>query len=57
MAVIVVLFTTVTLVARLLPKRTVSPLKKFVPVRVMLSPPAILPEVGEIALKVGAAAA
>ena len=53
-AIIDVLFTTVTPVAAVPPKLTVAPARKFVPVMVTAVPPPVLPELGEIALTVGA---
>src|SRR5208282_5375243 len=47
-AVIVVLFTTVTLLAAALPNVTVAPLAKLAPVMVTEVPPAAAPEVGEM---------
>jgi hypothetical protein len=46
---------TVTPVAALPPKETVSPAAKFVPVTVTVVPPDTGPEAGETALAVGAA--
>ena len=53
-AVIDVLLTTVTLVAAVPPRLTVAPARKPVPVIVTGVPPAVVPDVGEIALTVGA---
>lgn len=53
-AVIVVLFTTVTAVARVLPNRTVAPPWKSVPVMVTLVPPSELPDEGATFVTVGA---
>ena len=53
-AVIDVLFTTVTPVAAVPPRLTVAPAKNPVPVMVTGVPPAVVPEVGEIAVTVGA---
>src|SRR5829696_7562850 len=53
-AVIEVELTTVTLVAAVPPKLTVAPDEKLVPVIVTDVPPLVLPEVGEIAVTVGA---
>ena len=53
-AVIEVLFTTVTPVAAVPPRLTAAPLKKPVPVMVIAVPPAVVPEVGVIAVTVGA---
>jgi hypothetical protein len=52
-AVIVVLLTTVTLVAAVEPKVTVAPAAKFVPVMVTAVPPATGPLLGEILVTVG----
>ena len=52
-AVIVVLLTTVTLVAAAVPMATVAPLTKFVPVMVTGVPPAVVPDVGEMLVTVG----
>jgi hypothetical protein len=52
-AVIDVLLTTVTLVTAVPPKLTVAPVRKPVPVIVTAVPPAVVPEVGEIAVTVG----
>jgi hypothetical protein len=52
-AVIVVLFTTTTLVAAVLPNFTVAPAAKFVPVIVTAVPPATGPLLGETLLTVG----
>src|SRR5438445_7858527 len=49
-----VLLTTVTLVAAVPPRLTVAPAAKPVPVRVTAVPPLLVPELGEIALTVGA---
>ena len=54
-AVIVVLFTTVTPVAAALPNVTVAPEKKFVPVIVTAVPPAVGPVFGLKLLTVGGA--
>ena len=56
-AVMEVELTTVTLVADDPPKLTVAPAEKPVPVIVTDVPPLVLPDVGEIELTVGAAAA
>jgi hypothetical protein len=53
-AVIEVELTTVTLVAAVPPKLTVAPDEKPVPVILTDVPPLVLPEVGEIAVTVGA---
>ena len=53
-AVMEVELTTVTLVAAVPPNVTVAPLKNPVPVIVTDVPPLVLPEVGEIAVTVGA---
>ena len=53
-AVIDVLFTTVTPVAAVPPRLTVAPVKKPVPVIVMAVPPAVLPEAGAMPVTVGA---
>ena len=53
-AVIEVLLTTVTPVAAVPPRLTVAPVKKPVPVMVTAVPPAVVPEVGVIAVTVGA---
>ena len=53
-AVIVVELVTLTPVAAVPPKVTEAPLTKFVPVMVTLVPPAIGPELGDIAVTVGA---
>jgi hypothetical protein len=53
-AVIVVLFTTATLVAAVAPKDTVAPAAKFVPVIVTAVPPAVGPLFGLTLLTVGA---
>ena len=50
---IVVLFTTTTLVAAALPNVTVAPAAKFVPVMVTAVPPAVGPLLGLILLTVG----
>ena len=55
-AVIEVELTTVTLVAAVPPKLTVAPDEKPVPVIVTDVPPLVLPEVGEMAVTVGAGA-
>jgi hypothetical protein len=52
-AVMVVLFTTTTLVAAALPNVTVAPLAKFVPVMVTAVPPATTPLLGETLATVG----
>jgi len=52
-AVIVVLFTTATLVAAVLPNFTVAPAVKFVPVIVTAVPPATGPLFGDTLLTVG----
>src|SRR5437870_12051543 len=49
-----VLLTTVTLVAAVPPRLIVAPAAKPVPVRVTAVPPLLVPELGEIALTVGA---
>src|SRR5207244_10801024 len=49
-----VLLTTVTLVAAVPPRLTVAPAAKPVPVMVTAVPPLLVPELGEIALTVGA---
>ena len=54
MAVIVVLFTTTTLVAAAVPKVTVAPAAKFVPVIVTAVPPEVEPLFGVTLLTVGA---
>jgi len=54
-AVIVVLFTTATFVAELLPNFTVAPLAKFVPVIVTAVPPDVDPLFGDTLVTVGAA--
>src|SRR5438128_10964537 len=51
-----VLLTTVTLVAAVPPRLTVAPAAKPVPVTVTAVPPLLVPELGEIALTVGAEA-
>ena len=56
-AVIVVLFTTTTLVAAVAPNVTVDPAAKFVPVMVTAVPPATGPLFGVTLLNVGATAA
>jgi hypothetical protein len=53
-AVIVVPFTTLTLVAATVSNLTVAPDKKLVPVMLTEVPPAVLPLCGVIALTVGA---
>ena len=53
-AVIEVLFTTVTPVAAVPPSFTVAPARKPVPVRVTLVPPFAVPELGAIEVTVGA---
>src|ERR1700722_2501850 len=50
----VVLLTTTTLVAAVLPKITVAPVTKFVPVMVTAVPPAVDPLLGLTLLTVGA---
>src|ERR1041384_3925069 len=55
-AVIEVELTTVTLVAAAPPKLTLAPDKKPVPVIVTDVPPLVLPDIGEIAVTVGAGA-
>jgi hypothetical protein len=52
-AVILVLLTTATLVAAALPKVTVAPVAKFVPVMVTAVPPAATPLLGETLVTVG----
>src|SRR5580704_6841085 len=52
-AVIVVLFTTTTFVAAVLPTVTVAPATKFVPVIVTAVPPAVVPLFGLTPLTVG----
>jgi hypothetical protein len=52
-AVIVVLFTTTTFVAELLPNFAVAPLAKFVPVIVTAVPPAVAPLFGLTLVTVG----
>jgi hypothetical protein len=52
-AVMVVLFTTTTLVAAPAPNVTVAPVAKFVPVIVTAVPPAANPLVGDTPLTVG----
>jgi hypothetical protein len=52
-AVIVVLFTTVTLVAGALPNVTVAPAAKFVPLIVTAAPPTNAPLCGDTLLTVG----
>ena len=54
-AVMVVLFTTTTLVAACPPKVTVAPAAKFVPVIVTAVPPATGPLLGDTLLTVGGA--
>jgi len=54
-AVIVVLFTTATLVAAILPNVTVAPAVKFVPVIVTAVPPAVDPLLGLTLVTVGSA--
>ena len=54
--VMVVLLTTVQPVAAVPPRVTVAPVAKLVPDRVIVVPPAALPLVGEMPVKVGAAA-
>jgi hypothetical protein len=51
--VIVVLFTTTTLVAAVPPNVTVAPVAKFVPVIVTAVPPAVVPDGGDIEITVG----
>jgi hypothetical protein len=53
-AVIEVLFTTVTPVAAVPPKVTPAPVRKFVPVMVTAVPPEVVPEFGETAVTFGA---
>ena len=53
-AVIEVLFTTVTVLAAVLPSFTVAPDRKPLPVMVTVVPPLTDPELGEIAVTVGA---
>jgi hypothetical protein len=53
-AVIVVLFTTTTLVATVLPNFTIAPAAKFVPVIVTAVPPATGPLFGDTLLTLGA---
>jgi hypothetical protein len=53
--VIVVLFTTATLVAATPPNVTVAPVAKFVPVSVTAVPPAVAPLFGLTLLTVGGA--
>ena len=53
-AVRVVLLTKLTLLPELLPKATVAPEEKFVPVMVTAVPPAVGPELGDTELTVGA---
>ena len=53
-AVIDVALTTFTLVAAVPPKLTVAPVRKPVPVMATEVPPAVVPEVGEIEVTVGA---
>ena len=55
MAVIVVEFVTLTLVAAVPPKLTVSPELKPLPLMVTPVPPAVVPEVGVTPVTVGAA--
>jgi hypothetical protein len=55
LAVIVVLFTTATLVAATPPNVTVAPVAKFVPVSVTAVPPAVAPLFGLTLLTVGGA--
>jgi hypothetical protein len=52
-AVMVVLLTTATLVAAALPKVTVAPVAKFVPVMVTAVPPSVVPLVGDTLVTVG----
>jgi hypothetical protein len=54
-AVIEVLLPTLTLVAAVPPSVTLAPLRKPVPVIVMDVPPDVVPELGDIAVTVGAA--
>ena len=54
-AVMVVLFVTVTFVALAVPNFTVAPVAKFVPVIVTAVPPDVEPLVGETLLTVGGA--
>ena len=54
-AVTCVALTNVTLVAATPPTRTVAPETKLVPVRVIVVPPAVGPDVGETDVSVGAA--
>jgi hypothetical protein len=54
-AVIVVLFTTFTLVAAVPPNVTVAPTTKFVPVIVTAVPPVVVPPLGDTLLTVGTA--
>ena len=49
-----VLLTTTTFVAAVLPNVTVAPEAKFVPVMVTLVPPAVGPELGDTFVTVGA---
>ena len=53
-AVIVVVFTTLTPLAAVPPRLTVAPARKPVPVIVTAVPPAVVPDVGEIDVTVGA---
>ena len=53
-AVMVVLFATVTLVAAVPPSFTVAPARKPVPVMLTAVPPAVVPELGAIVVTVGA---
>jgi hypothetical protein len=55
-AVMVVLLTTTTLVAAVLPQVTVAPVTKLVPVMVIAVPPAVDPVLGETLVTVGAGA-
>jgi hypothetical protein len=50
----VVLFTSATLVAEVPPIFTVAPARKPVPVMVTVVPPVVTPELGAIAVTVGA---
>ena len=56
-AVTCVALTNVTFVAAVPPTRTVAPDTKFVPVRVIVVPPAVGPDVGDTDVSVGAVAA
>ena len=53
-AVIEVLLATLTLVAEIPPRLTIAPLTKLAPLMVTDVPPAVGPELGETALRVGA---